>query len=482
LAQKAYALPLQLAQRRLERPIPPVATRVVADFLVAALALAAAYWVRFYALPLPVPNGELPSFGYYFQAAPVLSSCIVLVFALVGSYSQRSAIFVDELFGALKGLAVSALVVLAALTLNPVERFTYSRLTFIYWVVLASLMIGFARFIIRKAERRQRAHGIGTARCLVVGSGPAAEQLVQRIRMFPDAGYELRRTFGLDGDWLLGANGPTTDVSSAVAESIELEDIDVVFVALPHVHQSRIVEIIAANRRPEVEFRVVPTTLELIASQVEPDQLAGIPLLRIRRGLDVSPTQIRSKRVFDVAFSFVGLVLLAPLMAAIAIGIRISSRGPVLIRQERVGLHNGIFQMLKFRSMRVDAEKDSGPVWTDVRDSRRTAVGRFLRRFSLDELPQLWNVLTGDMSLAGPRPERPVFVTDFASRIPAYGDRHRVRPGLTGWAQVNDLRGMTSVEDRLVYDLYYVERWSLAFDIKIILTTAFRVFSSKNAY
>jgi exopolysaccharide biosynthesis polyprenyl glycosylphosphotransferase len=292
--------------------------------------------------------------------------------------------------------------------------------------------------------------------------------------MFPDFGYELVAVLADESD--------ATHRDSAFAEIIDRDGISVVFIALPHVQQERISQLVAANRRPDVQFRVVPTSLEMIASQVEPDQLAGIPLLRIRPALDVTPSQIRYKRLFDIALCALGLVVLSPVMAVIAALIKATSHGPVLIQQERVGLNGRFFEMLKFRSMRVDAERTTGPVWTAAQDARRTIIGRLLRRFSLDELPQLWNVIKGDMSLVGPRPERPVFVDEFGDRLPTYRDRHRVRPGLTGWAQVNDLRGMTSVESRLVYDLFYIERWSLTFDMKIVLTTAFRLFTSKNAY
>ena len=169
-------------------------------------------------------------------------------------------------------------------------------------------------------------------------------------------------------------------------------------------------------------------------------------------------------------------------MAVLVLLIRVTSLGPALLRQTRVGVGERSFEMFKFRSMRQDAEAETGPVLASAEDGRRTWVGRFLRRFSLDELPQLWNIVRGDMSLVGPRPERPVFVRQFKSSFSGYGDRHRVRPGLTGWAQVNDLRGQTPIEERLIYDLYYIENWSLAFDVKIILITLFRVFTHKNAY
>jgi exopolysaccharide biosynthesis polyprenyl glycosylphosphotransferase len=222
--------------------------------------------------------------------------------------------------------------------------------------------------------------------------------------------------------------------------------------------------------------------LEIMTSRVSGDQLDGIPLLQFRHGLDVDAAKATSKRALDLVIAGLGLIVISPVLLLIAVLVKLSSRGPVLIHQERTGLDERPMVMHKFRTMRADAEVKSGPVWTSTNDPRRTWIGQVLRRFSLDELPQLWNVIAGEMSLVGPRPERPVFVADFKAKLDRYADRHLVRPGLTGWAQVNDLRGQTSVEERLIYDLYYIENWSLAFDLKIILITLFRVFTHKNAY
>jgi len=222
--------------------------------------------------------------------------------------------------------------------------------------------------------------------------------------------------------------------------------------------------------------------LEIMTNRVSGDQLDGIPLLQFRHGLDVDAAKATSKRVLDLVVSSLGIVVISPVLGLIALLVKVSSPGPVLIHQERAGLGERPMVMHKFRTMRADAEAETGPVWAGTNDPRRTWIGPLLRRFSLDELPQLWNVLVGEMSLVGPRPERPVFVEGFKSRLDRYADRHLVRPGLTGWAQVNDLRGQTSVEERLIYDLYYIENWSLAFDLKIILITLFRVFTHKNAY
>ena len=247
------------------------------------------------------------------------------------------------------------------------------------------------------------------------------------------------------------------------------------FIADPDATQQDIVELAGILADLPTEFRIVPGALDIIASSPATYDLAGLPLLTLKTRPRSRPMQLMAKRAIDVLLSGLGLICLSPVMLVLIGLIRITSAGPALIHQERVGLGGKIFRMHKFRSMRVDAEVDSGPVWATPGDARRTLVGKFIRRFSLDELPQLWNVLVGDMSLVGPRPERPFFVEQLTSQLPNYGERIRVRPGLTGWAQLNDLRGLTPVEERLIYDLYYLERWGITFDLKIILTTAFRV-------
>jgi exopolysaccharide biosynthesis polyprenyl glycosylphosphotransferase len=258
--------------------------------------------------------------------------------------------------------------------------------------------------------------------------------------------------------------------------------VEIVFMALPDVSQDRVLHLMDSCNGSGAEFRVVPSMLELMTTQVTADQLDGIPLLQFRHGLDIAGPKILLKRVFDCAVAGLGLLVLSPVLLVLAVLVRVTSPGPVLIRQERVGRRGRTFQMHKFRTMRDNAEEETGPVWAAADDPRRTRTGRVLRRFSLDELPQLWNVVRGEMSLVGPRPERPVFVREFSQRLLRYSDRHQARPGITGWAQVNDLRGQTPVEERLLYDLYYIENWSLQFDLKIILITVVRVFTHKNAY
>jgi exopolysaccharide biosynthesis polyprenyl glycosylphosphotransferase len=457
---------------------------VASDFLCAAIALLIAYQLRFHVYPSYIPGGEPPDPGHYALAGPVAALVVVVIFALMGVYrSRRGLQFLDELFSLTGAMVVAALVVSAMIGLYREDRFTYSRLTFAYWTVIATVMIALARWLVRRYQASQRARGVGVDRAVVVGWGAAADLLVQRLRMFPDYGY---RVVGILADRMEpGAEVAGVQVLGRVDEIggiVRKREVDTVFVALSEVAPNRILQLVDCCRDCGIQFRILPGMLELMTTQVTADQIDGIPLLQLRHGLDIQGPKTVIKRAFDVAVAGLALVLLTPLLALIALTVKLTSPGPVFIHQDRVGMRGRVFKTHKFRSMRVGAEAATGPVWATPGDERRTAAGGLLRRLSLDELPQLWNIFMGEMSLIGPRPERPKFVAEFRARLPRYDDRHLVRPGLAGWAQANDLRGQTPVEERLIYDLYYIENWSLAFDIKILLITLARVWTHKNAY
>ncbi|MBO0702375.1 MAG: undecaprenyl-phosphate glucose phosphotransferase [Candidatus Dormibacteraeota bacterium] len=458
--------------------------RVASDLTMALLAVPLAYWVRFHVYPHYIPGGEPPDPQRYAAAAPVLPLTVVVVFAFMTIYRWRRGVeFIDEFFSVARAMLVVGVVGLAEIGSYRDGTFTYSRLTFFYWLAGATVLILVARYGLRVYQQRLRGQGNAVDRALVVGASAAADLVIQRIRMFPDYGYQLVGVLADElrpGTSMCGVDvlGRTNDVRQVVAD----HQVDQVFIASPDLSHERILRLVESCRDEPVEFRMVPGTLQVLTSPVVSDQLAGIPLLQLRRVLDISGAQATMKRAFDLVVGGLCLLAALPLMAVVALLIRVTSAGPVLLRQSRVGFDERRFEMLKFRSMRKDAESRTGPVWASADDRRRTWLGHFLRRFSLDELPQLWNIVRGEMSLVGPRPERPVFVQQFKSTFDGYGDRHRTRPGLTGWAQVNDLRGHTPVEERLIYDLYYLENWSLAFDVKIILITLVRVFTHKNAY
>jgi Undecaprenyl-phosphate glucose phosphotransferase len=265
------------------------------------------------------------------------------------------------------------------------------------------------------------------------------------------------------------------------AEISQREAIDHLYIALPPEQHLRMLELIESTSREIVDVKVVPDLLQVIALRARLEDLDGVPIINVN---DVPLQGFNSvvKRAIDIAISFAALAVFGVPLAVIALMVRLTSNGPVFYRQERMGLDGKPFSIVKFRSMHDDAERHTGPVWAQKDDPRVTALGRFLRRSNIDELPQLWNVLTGDMSIVGPRPERPHFVEQFRHRIPQYMLRHKVKAGLTGWAQVNGWRGNTPLEKRIEYDLYYIENWSVRLDLKIMWLTIIKGFFHKHAY
>ncbi len=271
--------------------------------------------------------------------------------------------------------------------------------------------------------------------------------------------------------------GRISDLPSLIDE----HSIDEAIIALPEASHEEILTIISLCERGKVSIKVYPDVFQIMAAQVSIGDLGGLPLLTVR-DVALRGWRLTLKRAVDLIGGAIGLVVLSPLMLLVAVLVKLDSQGPVFYTQVRMGLDARPFWMIKYRSMRTDAEAETGPVWATEDDPRRTRLGAFIRRFSIDEWPQFINVLLGEMSLVGPRPERPVFVEQFKRSIPRYMDRHREKSGLTGWAQVNGLRGDTSIAERTKYDLWYIENWSLLLDFKIILKTIFNAFTSENAY
>jgi Undecaprenyl-phosphate glucose phosphotransferase len=276
-----------------------------------------------------------------------------------------------------------------------------------------------------------------------------------------------------EGQWL----GAPEDIRAV----LDTRQVDIVIIALPHNDYPRLTGILNEIGDDPVAIHLVPDVFSLASLRGGIEEFETLPVIHLRESPLYGWNRVL-KRAFDVGVGTAALLVAGPLMGAIALLIKVASPGPVLYRQERMGLDGRRFRMLKFRTMRVDAETDTGPQWAVPDDPRRTAVGTFLRSTSLDELPQLMNVLRGEMSLVGPRPERPSFVEEFRRRVPGYMLRHKVKAGITGWAQINGWRGNTSIEKRIEYDLYYIERWSLALDVKILLLTLWLGFKNRNAY
>ena len=446
-------------------------------------ALLIAYWYRYnsHLDRIPVPGNEPPTFDRYLQAIPVLVLVIGAALAINRAYSQsRGRSFIDEAYGLIGGLFVGSILLLAVMSLY--RGFSYSRLMVIYVAAVSALLLIAFRAFMRLGLSQLRRRGLGTTRALVVGSGAGAEALINRLEMFPEYGYEL---IGVVDDNLPDGEAyhriPVIGGSRDLAHLVRRHSVDEVFLALPQADHRQMLRLIDDCATTRAEIKIVPSLLEVMASGVVADDIDGIPLVGVRRSRLVGANLV-FKRVFDLILGVLLLVPGIPLMVILTAAIKLESPGPAVYRQERVGKDGHTFTTYKFRSMVTDAEAGTGPVFASRDDPRITGIGRFLRRTGFDEVPQIWNVLRGDMSLVGPRPERPHFVAQFEQEVSGYSQRHEVRPGITGWAQLNDLRQDTPIEQRTIYDTYYVENWSLTFDLKILVATFVRVFVHRNAY
>ena len=318
---------------------------------------------------------------------------------------------------------------------------------------------------------------------LLIGNGDSANKFIERLGRLKSLGIILKGVIETNGnlDSVIPANIPRLGLIDQLNQIIKAHQIDQVFIALPSDEQYYLPELKELLAEQWVDVSIIPDLGTFRALHTEVESFDDMPIVTLVQSPMTGWNQVL-KRLLDVSGAFFAIVLFSPLMLVIAVLIKLSSSGPALYGQERMGLDGRTFKALKFRSMQTDAESQTGAVWASENDERRTKFGVFLRNYSLDELPQLFNVFKGEMSLVGPRPERPVFIEQFKSKIPNYMLRHKVKAGITGWAQINGWRGNTSLEKRIECDLYYIERWSLWFDIKILFLTLFRGFVDPHAY
>ncbi len=476
--QKPTAVPAAIFRRPNWLPL----MLILGDALIAGISVILAYEYRYHLDRIPQVLKEPLAFGPYVAAIPFVAAMFLFALAVNQQYrSWRGRTLVDQLFAMGSGLALAGMLMLAGMSLY--RGFEYSRLTFVYTVVIAGLLMTVERYFLRQYETRLRRRGVGTERVLMVGTGTGSQLLIQRMAMFPQYGYQVSGV--LDDRLEVGssfAGAPVVGRIGDLRRIIPEMGVDQVFLAVPGASNDELLHLVKACDDLQAEFKLVPDLLEVMSTRAAVDAIDGLPLIGIRRSR-LRGAAALLKRGIDIIVSGIALVIASPFMLVIAILIKLTSpSGPVLFRQPRVGLHDKRFTVYKFRSMIPDAEAETGPVVATPDDNRTTPVGRVLRRLSLDELPQLFNILRGDMSLVGPRP-MPIFLVErFTEEIPRYMERHQVRPGLTGWAQVNDLRGGEAFADRAMYDIYYVENWSLVLDLKILILTGARVFFQRRAY
>lgn len=476
---------------------------IVIDMMMLESAFLATYWFRFYSGFWLVPLG-IPPLGMYLVASAMILVVFFGIFYFSGMYTLRgSRTLVDDLLGLFKGAALAGLMVLAFAFF--LKGMAFSRSFFGLFFISTFGFLTLGRLLARAFLRSVFHRGSNGIRTLLVGTSPMRRRLLHLVRELP--GLTIRPVGWLstpddssaeflasspEQATVLDASGRRKTLSEIneipllgdienVRALVQENRIDLVVLTVPFEQLPLVKKVATELANLNVDLQFVPDLMALHTSRMRLKEIGGIPFISVREEALSGADRI-VKRTFDLLASGIGLVLISPMLAVLVALVKISSPGPIFYKQARMGRDGAEFDMVKFRTMRIDAEQKSGPVWTTESDPRITPIGGVLRRYSLDEFPQLWNVLCGDMSLVGPRPERRVFVEEFSRKMPRYFERHRVQSGLTGWAQVHGLRGNTSIEDRTLYDLHYMENWSLGLDIKILLMTVHHVLRGENAY
>ena len=440
---------------------------VLTDGAVLYLSLPAAFWIRFYLLPNGIITVPL---SQYLALGTILTAVQLFAYAAFGLYqSFRKTRLRRELE---KLWLAGALVMGALLSFLFVQHYiNFSRLTLVIWFVLSTGALSCKRIILRRGLRYFRQRGYNQKHVLLVGGGEMARTYWETVRWDRELGYAVagyvssRPEQGLEGlKWLGGYD--------KLGKMLDKFRPDEAVCAIGAEDYGRMAEIIEACEKAGTKLSIIPFYAKYMPSNPQFDELEGIPLLNFRRIPLDNWANAFCKRAMDIVGSLALILVTSPVMLVCAAGVKLSSPGPVLFKQERIGRDKKPFYMYKFRSMRVNTGENTA--WSRDHDGRKTKFGAFMRKCSLDELPQFFNVLKGDMSLVGPRPEIPYYVEKFKEDVPLYMVKHQVRPGITGWAQVNGLRGDTSIRERVEHDIYYIEHWSILFDLKILLMTVFQ--------
>lgn len=467
-------------QKRLNR------MHVLLDILVTVVAYALAWFIVISGKVLPIDEGVLKP-QVYFMALIFIVPIYLILYANFHLYvPKRIQGRRSELANICKANVIGLM--LFTFVLFGLRRFVSHLSYFSTKMILAFfaaniILLEAERISIRIFLRSLRTNGYNQKHVLLIGYSRAAEGFIDRVSVNPEWGYHVQGI--LDDHRPAGfaykkvqVLGPTNHLEDFLASNT----LDEIAITLSIKEYSNLEQIVAACEKSGVHTKFIPDYNNIIPTIPYMEDLQGLPVIHIRHVPLTGVFNATMKRIVDLAGALFGLIVFSPLMLVTALLIKITSPGPVLFSQERIGLHNRPFKMYKFRSMEVQDPGRERSQWTTPHDPRVTPVGRFIRKTSIDEMPQFFNVLIGDMSLVGPRPERPLFVEKFKEEIPRYMIKHQVRPGLTGWAQVNGYRGDTSITKRIEHDLYYIENWSLGFDFKIMFLTVFKGFINKNAY
>ena len=451
------------------------------DAFVIILSYVLAWFIKFRSGLLST-EGEALSVRTYMTALVFIVPAYLFLFYFFHLYTpKRLSGRRYELSNIIKANGVGLLLFILILYLINEPSFSREML-FVFFCLNIGLEILF-RFFLRYSLNRIRKQGFNLKHILLVGYSRAAESYIDRIIANPQWGYIVRGI--LDDNVEHGREYRGVKVLGRIDNLLVIlpeNKLDEIAITLSLNEYDKLERIVNMCEKSGVHTKFIPDYNNIIPTSPYTEDLFGLPVINIRHVPLAETFNSVVKRIFDLVGAFFLIILFSPVMLIVSLLIKLTSPGPLIFTQERVGLHNHTFQMYKFRSMNVQSEKSDRKAWTTKDDPRITGFGHFIRQTSLDELPQLFNVLKGDMSLVGPRPERPYFVEKFREEIPRYMVKHQIRPGLTGWAQVNGYRGDTSIKRRIDYDLYYIENWTLGFDIKILFLTVFKGFINKNAY
>jgi exopolysaccharide biosynthesis polyprenyl glycosylphosphotransferase len=454
---------------------------VIQDFILIAVAFYLAYQLRVNInWPDPLAN-QVPLTNYASLFLVQAVSIITVLFLNRQYYIPRAASRIDQIYYVFVSVSVGTLMAIALTTIflrNNQAILDYPRAMLVYSWLLTIFLLTLGRISHNWVRRRLQDRGLGKDKVVVVGVNDTARMIVQRIIWSPQLGYDLVGVINGDSGETEIMGVPILGQPEDLPALINQHRIDEVIVAIPEKGHRETLRVISYCERDRVTIKVFPDLFQYITTNAGIDDLGGLPLLSVR-DYALRGYLLTLKRVIDFIGAAFGLVFLSPLMILTAVAIKLESPGPVFFVQPRMGLDGKEFMMIKFRSMRNDAEKD-GPGWTVIDDPRQTRLGALLRRMEVDELPNLINVLFGEMSLVGPRPEQAYYVEQFRRFVPRYMDRHREKGGMTGWAQVNGLRGDSSISERTKYDLWYSENWSILLDTKILLRTIWQIFQPKS--
>lgn len=471
---------------------------IIIDLLVVSASWLASYWIRFHSGYFEIDKGVPPFFDYFKNLIFVLFIWFA-VFKNAGLYKpMRTKSRSAELGLIFRSNILSVIILLSITYLFWEKSVPFSRVVFFIFLVVSLFLLFISRAILREVLRNLRRRGFNLRYSLIVGTGDVADRIYQRLQAHKEYGIkvvgvlaspDLINELGMSGakDELdLLSNSYQLNSMRIVGTYGDLDkilaiyDIDQIFIALAPDQYREVEEILSMIGDRMIDIKIVPDMLRFIQLGSQIEDFDGLPVMSIA-STPLSGNNLIIKRIFDFILGLVIFILISPVYLLIALLVKITSKGPMYYVQERVGLDGNKFHIIKFRTMRTDAEVE-GAKFATKGDNRTTPIGKYLRKFSLDELPQLINVIRGEMSLVGPRPEREIFINDFRKKFPRYMLRHKVQAGMTGWAQINGWRGDTSIEKRVEYDLYYIENWSILLDLKIIFLTIFKVFMDENAY